>query len=344
MAESGSGLPLFLEHLLGWYAMTVLALGRKTGLLDALMAGPGTATEIAARAGADERNTLAWLRAMLAAGHVTHAGGTFELAPQSAAILGGAFPVDATAVIDFAGRAGDLLDEVAEAMKTGRGVPPERYHAVFGEFMGRVNTPTYRAVLVGDWIAGVPGLGERLADGARVADLACGDGAAVRLLARAFPGAHVMGFDTDRGAIHAARRLAAAEGIANASYEAAGIEEMSAHGPFTLVTCLDSWHHLGDTPAVAASVREALTPDGVLLVVESAYSGDADADAASPTALIGYAAGLLYCLQESLAGGGEGLTPADGPGWVQDGLEKAGFTRVEQRVTRGGWRVFTAEG
>lgn len=344
MSEGTGGMPLFLSHLLGWYAMTTLALGRKSGLLAALMAGPGTSSEIATRAGTDERNTLAWLRAMVAAGHATHAGGTFEMAPESAAILGGAFPVDASAVIDFTGRTGDLLDEIAGAMRTGQGVPADRYHAVYGEFMGRVNTPTYRAALVEDWIAGVPGLSDRLGNEARVADLACGEGAAVRLMARAFPGAHVMGFDTDRGAIHAARRQAEAEGIGNASYEAAGVEGMSAHGPFALVTCLDSWHHLGDAVGVGTAVREALQPDGVLLVVESAYSGDLDADAASPVALIQYAAGLLYCVQESLAGGGGGLTPADGPSWVQDGLEKAGFARVEQRTTKSGWRVFAAAG
>jgi hypothetical protein len=58
--------PKWLAHLFGWYAMTLLGLGARTGLLDAILKSSGTVDEIADRAQADRRNTLEWLRAMVA--------------------------------------------------------------------------------------------------------------------------------------------------------------------------------------------------------------------------------------------------------------------------------------
>ena len=65
-------LPLFLEHLIGSLALVLLGLGRRTGLLDAVLAAGGTAEELAARAGVDARNADEWLRGMTAAGYLTH--------------------------------------------------------------------------------------------------------------------------------------------------------------------------------------------------------------------------------------------------------------------------------
>lgn len=334
--------PTFLVHLIGWYAITTLVLGQRTGLLSALRAGEGTAEQIADRAGVDAHNALAWLRAMVAARHATHKDGVFTMSPQLAAFLGGGFPVDIAAILEFARRSPEMLSEVEAAIRSGKGVDPARYQATYGDFMGRVNTPTYRAALVEDWIGGVPGLTERLRAGGAIADIACGDGDAVVLMARAFPKAQVVGFDLDRAAVRAARERARREGVANVEFVHAPAANLGRHEAFDLTVCLDSWHHLGDPVQIGRSVRDALRPGGTLLVIESGFSGDLDQDSASPTALIGYAVGVLYCLQESLAGGGAGLTPAEGPGWVIDALVAAGYSDVQARLTRSGWRAFTA--
>jgi hypothetical protein len=60
VADAQHATPKFLADLFGWYSMTMLAVGARTGLLDALREGPGSAEEIAGRAGADRRNTLEW--------------------------------------------------------------------------------------------------------------------------------------------------------------------------------------------------------------------------------------------------------------------------------------------
>ena len=78
----------------------VLALGQRTGLLDALLAGPGTADEIAARAGVDARNAREWLGALTSAGHAEHRGGVYQPTAELVSTAGPGFPIDLRAVLD----------------------------------------------------------------------------------------------------------------------------------------------------------------------------------------------------------------------------------------------------
>src|SRR4051794_29144512 len=106
--------------------METLAMGRASGALAALAEMPGSAADIADRAGLDERNTGLWLRAMSAAGHARHDSGTFSLNEETMALLGPAFPVDLGAVLDFvAAASAEPLHAAMRAMRTGSGVPPE---------------------------------------------------------------------------------------------------------------------------------------------------------------------------------------------------------------------------
>lgn len=72
--DGGTGvrdLPLLLADVARWYAASTVALGIKTGLTDALLAGGGTATELAATAHVDVDNTARWADAMVAGGYAT---------------------------------------------------------------------------------------------------------------------------------------------------------------------------------------------------------------------------------------------------------------------------------
>lgn len=328
-------LPLLVQHMLGLYAVDMLAVGEASGALTVLEQGPGTASEIAERAGLDQRNVDQWLRAVTASGHVHHDGGTFTLDQQTAFMLGPEFPVDMHAVLRFVHATfGEPFRASSEAMRTGAGVASDVF-AEIAAASGAINTRTYETELVGDWIAAAPGLAERLAEGGRIADLACGNGDAAAVMATAFTGARVFGYDpgTPEGA-HA--------GVANLEIvrESAGL--LPADGSFDLVTCLDAFHHLGDPAAAAKQAYAALADGGVLLVAEASLSGDLDTDSADPTSLITHAAGLLYCMQESIANGGDGLTPSLGLAWVDDALAAAGFRSVEHHESPSGYRVFLA--
>jgi SAM-dependent methyltransferase len=336
VSDSAHQPPRFLTHLFGWYAMTMLAVGARSGLLDALIAAPGTAEDIARRAGVDPRNALEWLRALTVAGHSTFADGRFALSEETAMAFGPGFPVDARAIVDFADRTGDLLPTVAEAIRSGRGVDSQVYQAAYGTAVARVNSPTYAAALVDEWIGGVPGLADRLSAGGMIADLACGNGDAAAIMGRAFPSARVVGYDIDT-ALFPTSSLPD-----NVTLRPGDARSSDPGQQFDVVTCLDSFHHFGDPGKVAEQARSLLNPGGVFLVAESGLSGDLAVDTGNPVALIVCAAGLLYCLQENLAAGGPGFSGGDGPDWLIKALQAAGFRDVQTRDSPTGYRIFTA--
>lgn len=325
--------PRLLTDLVSWYAMTMLGLGLRTGLLDALLAGPGDAATIADRASIDERNALEWLRAVTAAGYATHASGTFSATPETVATFGADFPIGARGVVDWTLEISELYPEVMAAMRTGTGVAPASYGAV-GAAASHVNGPTYVAALVPEWINGVPGLADRLAQGGSVAEVAAGSGQAAALVATAFPQARVVGYDVAPGT--------PSDAPDNLSMRVADARDLPEEGPFDLVYCLDALHHLGDPARSLAQMRKVLAPGGVLLLAETDLSGDLDQDFEHPFATIAYSCGLLYCLQESLAAGGDPHSGGDGRPWIEAALAEAGFEEVSVAASPTGFAVFSA--
>ena len=324
--------PTLLRDLFGWYSLVLLGLGMRAGLLDALLAGPGTAAEVAERAGVDDRNAYEWLRGMTAAGHAVHDDGRFSVSPGTASQLGPEFPADMRAVLDITLEAPALFGRVIEAITTGTGVPPDAF-AALAAAGGRINTPTYAGALVPEWIE-LTGVSERLRAGGSVADLAAGNGDAAALVATAFPASRVVAYD-----IIPTTRV---QSPANLTMRAADVRELPDDGPFDLVYCLDALHHLGDPVPVLLQARKVLAHDGVLMIAESGMTGDLDQDVADPFAVVAYGAGLLYCLQESLASGGGGRSGGDGSEWVVDALAEAGFGSVAVSPSPTGYAIITA--
>src|SRR5207342_1054887 len=121
-------LPPFLDHLGGAFAIVLLQVGRQAGLLDAVLAGGGTAADIAVRAGADPRNTDEWLRGMTVAGYLTYEddGGVFAPTELTSMTFSAAFPVSATSVLDGLWAAPQLYDDVVAAVRSGAGLSSDR--------------------------------------------------------------------------------------------------------------------------------------------------------------------------------------------------------------------------
>jgi tRNA1(Val) A37 N6-methylase TrmN6 len=73
----------------------------------------------------------------------------------------------------------------------------------------------YRAHLIQSWIPSLSGVQERLANGGRLADLGCGHGASVILMAQAFPKSKFVGIDYHESSIAVARERAKQAGVAD---------------------------------------------------------------------------------------------------------------------------------
>ncbi len=334
MTDDGpEAVPKVLSDLFGWYSLNLLALGMRTGLLDALLEGPASSPEVASRAEVDPRNALEWLRGLVAAGHVSHRDGEFAMSPETAFLLSPQFPVDVRSVLAMSTEAPLVFDDVVAAIRSGEGVPPDVYARV-GAAAAGINTPTYVGCLVAEWVEGAAGMGERLTAGGEVAELGGGNGDAAKVLAEAYPASRVTSYDL---AATARDDLPDNLGLA-----VADARDLPRAGPFDLVYCLDSFHHLGDPATVLGQIREVLADDGVLMIAETDMSGDLDQDAANPFSVIPYGAGLMYCLQENLHSDGGAHSAGDGLGWIRDALRDAGFQAIEVTGSESGYAIITA--
>ena len=91
-----------------------------------------------------------------------------------------------------------------------------------------------------------------------MADVGCGTGHALVILARAFPASSFTGYDLDEHAIARARAEAAGAGLTNVTFEVGDIARLTVTSPLDVVFVFDTLHDQADPGAVlAGSVRRS---------------------------------------------------------------------------------------
>jgi 2-polyprenyl-3-methyl-5-hydroxy-6-metoxy-1,4-benzoquinol methylase len=347
MSEAGAAqqtespaVPLMFRDAVGWFAIVLLTLGRETGMLDAIIANPATASELASRCQVDERNAAAWLAAMAAHGYLSHRDGVFTMLPsEAAAFRGQVLPFDFFAILDFTRRSPNCFGAVIDAIRTGRGVAPSVYHDVFGETMGDINLPLYGLMLIDEWLAQA-GLRDDLQRGIDVAELGCAAGKTLLMLGERCPASNFTGYDLDARALQAAGAEADRRGLTNVRFQVADANSLS--GSYDLIFVLDAFHHFQQPDTALHSIAAALRPGGKLVLVEATATGNLDLDAAMPWSRIVFSANVLFCLQEALHENGAGLGSTAGAQRITALLEENEFGPVSQYDSAAGYTIYTA--
>ena len=324
----------FGEKLVGTYtnAMVTLMidLASRTGLLDALAAGPGTSEEVASRAGLVERYVRECLGSLVTAGIADYDPATrqYSLPAEHAELLTGEGSMNMAPISRFVALLGVHVPGVAEAFRTGGGVPYEAYRPGFTDVMDGVS----RGQMDGQLLDGIlPLTGElpaRLADGVRVAEVGCGTGHALNLMARAYPRSSFTGYDLAEDGIDRARAEAAAGGLTNVSFEVLDVAMMPTDPPSTAVFAFDAIHDQADPAGVLARVRAALEPGGWFVMMDIKAASALEGNAGNPLAPWLYAVSTLHCMTVSLAQGGAGLGTVWGEQLARRMLDEAGFVDV----------------
>jgi 2-polyprenyl-3-methyl-5-hydroxy-6-metoxy-1,4-benzoquinol methylase len=332
----------FGSHIVGTLnkAMVGLAVsvGHRTGLFDMLGNSDwGTSAQIAAKGGFDERYVREWLAVMTTGGIVEYRAqdGTYRLPPEHAA-----FTTTAAGSNNFASFAtfislmADVESDIVGCFTDGGGVPYERYTR-FQELMAQNSGQVFDHALVPGILPVVPGLVEQLERGISVADVGCGSGHAVNVMARAFPNSRFTGFDFAPDGVAQGRNEAAEWGLLNASFEQADVATLTVQGKFDVITAFDAIHDQAQPRQVLANIARALKPGGLFLMADIAGSSNLEDNIEHPMAPWLYTVSLFHCMTVSLALDGEGLGTMWGEQKARELLAEAGFRQVEVRTLEG---------
>lgn len=321
---------LMVRHLEGAAVSIMIEVGRRVGLFEAMATmGAATSAEIAAKTGLSERYVREWLAAMVCGGIVEYAaaGGTYRLPREHAVGLTGSSTRNFTTMAEMFPLLNRVIPDVAEAFRTGRGVPYRAYQPDFTSLMDRRSRPRFDELLFSTYLAKPEGLIPKLEAGIRVADVGCGTGYCVALMARRFPKSTFVGYDLAEEGIAEARSTA--RGLDNASFVVQDIARLEAPPRFDLVTAFDAIHDQADPAGVMRRIRAALEPDGTFLMVDVWASSELADNVGVPMAPYLYAMSTMHCMSVSLAGGGPGLGTAWGHQVATRMLRDAGFTDVQ---------------
>ncbi len=189
--------------------------------------------------------------------------------------------------------------------------------------------PGYAANLVEHWLPALDGVVDRLTAGGTVADVGCGRGSSTVLLAEAFPQSQVHGFDFHEASIEDARAKAAEAGLNNVRFEVAKAKEFNS-GPYDLICVFDALHDMGDPVGAAAHMREALKPDGRLMLVEP-LAGDTLKENLHLLGALFYSFSTIVCTPASKAQEvGLALGAQAGQKRLTEVLTQAGFSSVRR--------------
>ena len=320
-AFAGHLLPILKGALLSY----MVDIGDRTGLFAAAVQGPGTSQEIADRAGLQERYVREWLGAMVTGGVLEFdpAAETYVLPAEHAALLlgsGSLAPLAHTNTV-----MARYIPRLVEVFRDGGGVPYVDYTPEFTDAMDAMGRGAFDQFLVDAYLPLADGLTEMLTAGARVADVACGTGHALVLLAQAFPASTFTGYDLDEIAIDRARAEAAAAGLDNLTFEVADVAALAVDEPLDVVFVFDAIHDQVDPAGVLGRIHDALAPGGTFFLREPHAADTLEANMGNPMAAVQYSVSTLHCLTVSLAHGGAGIGTVFGEQMARRLLTDAGF-------------------
>lgn len=320
-----------ISDLAAGYGGVMVALGDKLGLYRAMAGqGPLSSTEVAKLAGCAERYVREWLNSQAAAGYVVYhpSSETYELTPEQAMVLANedsplflppAWEVPASMWFDE--------EKTIEAFRTGRGIGWDEHNPRLYRGVAAFYRNAYQGQLVSDWLPALENGTEKLNAGAKIADVGCGHGHSTIIMAEAFPGSRFWGFDIHPDSIEAARANAKKRGVGDrVTFEVADAKNYPAQG-FDLICFFDCLHDMGDPVGAARHAREALSPNGSIMLVEP-YANDRVEDNLNSIGRLYYSASTTLCCAHSLSEEGMALGAQAGEKKLTKVLKEAGFRTI----------------
>ena len=176
-------------------------------------------------------------------------------------------PDNLSRVAQFIPMLGEVEQKIIGCFHTGGGLSYSeypRFHKLMAEESGEV----FDAALVDVILPMADGLPERLRAGVDVADIGCGSGHAINVMAQAFPASRFTGIDFSEEGLAVGAAEARSLGLTNATFLQADVADLDADDAYDVITVFDAIHDQAQPAQVLDNIYRALRPGGVLLMVD----------------------------------------------------------------------------
>jgi SAM-dependent methyltransferase len=303
-------------QLSGAVTAGMIHLGDKLGLYAALAGadGPLTSAELAERTGLDERWVREWAYNQAAARLIVADTGSsperFSLTPEAVAVLASPdHPAFGMGMFHRFPQTMAALEAMPESFRTGVGHDYDSHGPEGAVGIERSFEPWNRHHLIPTVLPELDGLLDRLRSGITVADVGCGAGGAVLLMAAAFPESRFVGYDISRYALDRAEHRRQEARADNVRFVDPRDEPLPADHSVDFVTTFDCIHDMTDPQGMIEAIAAALHPDGTWLLVDiKGRETFAENVAKNPMAPLMYGISVLSCMSSALSEpGGAGL-------------------------------------
>ncbi len=334
-ADAGTATQEFAERIVGAIDSASLAIllsiGHQTRLFDTMAElPPATSAQIADAADLSERYVREWLGGLVSGRVIDFdaAAATYFLPRHHAAVLArAAGPDNLARVAQFIPLLGEVEQKIVGCFHNGGGLPYSdypRFHTLMAEESGEV----FDAALVDGILPLVDGLPDRLRAGADVADIGCGSGHAINVMAQAFPASRFTGIDFSDEGLAVGAAEAERLGLNNASFLARDVAALDVTDAYDVITVFDAIHDQAQPAKVLKNIHRALRPEGVLLMVDIKASSNVEDNIGVPLATYLYTVSTMHCMSVSLGLDGAGLGTVWGRQLAESMLADAGFGDV----------------
>lgn len=326
-------------QLSGAVTAGMIHLGDRLGLFAALAeaGGPITTTELADRLDLSERWVREWAYNQAAARllETDDSDGPgnerFGLSPEGVAVLASPdHPASGTGMFHRFPQTMAALELMPESFRTGLGHDYDSHGHEGAVGIERSFEPWNRAHLIPTVLPKLGDAVERLQTGISVADIGCGAGGAVLMMAAEYPHSNFVGYDISQHALARAEARRLEAGITNARFVDPRDEPLPSDHSVDFITTFDCIHDMAHPTQIIETLRQAVAEDGTWLLVDikgrDTFSDNVEQN---PMAALMYGISVLSCLSSALSEpDGEGLGTLGLPeGKAREMVTAAGFSR-----------------
>jgi len=207
----------------------MLSIGHKTRLFDTMAdLPPSTSEQIAQAAGLNERYVREWLGAMVTGRIIEYdvTRGVYHLPAEHAASLTRAVEPNNLALIQqYIVLLASVQEEIVQCFFKGGGVPYSSFRQ-FQRLIAEESAQVLDASLLQTTLPLIPGLVEQLQMGVDVADIGCGSGHAINIMAQAFPHSRFVGYDISHEGITTAQAETRQLALTNTRFEVQDVSQI----------------------------------------------------------------------------------------------------------------------